>query len=86
MKTWDFDEARQRLDDVVLRALAHEPQLVSCDGGRAVVVLSEDDYDRLVPPRDMIDFLQSSPLAEAIAAGELELPERRADFGRDIEL
>jgi hypothetical protein len=33
---------------------------------------------------DLIDFMRSSPLAEAIAAGEFELPERSREVGRDF--
>jgi len=35
-------------------------------------------------PMNLLEFLQSSPLAEAIAAGEFELPERPRDAGREI--
>lgn len=39
-------------------------------------------------PQDLITFMQSSPLAEAIAAGKLgpEWFERSRECGRDVEL
>lgn len=72
MKTWTLEQAERELSEVVLLALAHHPQLVTLgpSGEDAVVVVSEKDYARLRPPRDLADFLRASPLAEAIAAGE----------------
>ncbi|HEX5723846.1 MAG TPA: type II toxin-antitoxin system Phd/YefM family antitoxin [Longimicrobiaceae bacterium] len=86
MKTWKLEDAKNRFSEVVRLALAHEPQRVTRNGRESVVVVSADDYERLVSPQDLFTFLQSSPLAEAIAAGEFELPERPRDLGRDIDL
>jgi len=85
MKTWKIEDAKDRFGEVVRLALDHEPQRVTRDGHEAVVVLSAEDYEDLVTPQDLIEFMQSSPLAEAIAAGEFELPERPRDTGREIE-
>ena len=85
MKTWKLEDAKNRFSEVVRLALAHEPQRVTRNGREAVVVLSAEDYEQLVAPQDLIEFMQSSPLAEAIAAGEFELPERPRDSGRTIE-
>ncbi len=85
MQTWKLEEARNRFSEVVRRALAHEPQLVTRNGAAAVVVLSVEDYERLIAPRDLVEFLQQSPLAEALAAGELDLGRSR-DLGRDAAL
>lgn len=88
MTTWTLEKAKNRLSEVVRRALAHEPQLVTRGGRDAVVVLAKEDYERLVAPAGLVDFLQTSPAAAAIAAGEL--PEdaflRRRDLPRDIDL
>ena len=85
MKTWKLEDAKNRFSEVVRRALTHKPQLVTRGGEAAVVVLCVDDYRRLVAPRDLVDFLQSSPLAKALADGELDL-ERSADVGREVPL
>jgi hypothetical protein len=47
---------------------------------------SADDAGKQEPePQDLIEFLQSSPLAEAIASGELDpsVFERPRDLGRE---
>jgi antitoxin Phd len=83
--TWKLEDANNHFGEVVRRALAHEPQRVTCNERDAVVVLSEEDYERLAAPRDLVDFLRNSPLAEALAAGDLE-SDRWPDFGRGIVL
>lgn len=85
MRTWKLEDAKNRFSEVVRRALAHEPQRVTRNGRDAVVILNAEDYERLVAPHDLVDFLQASPLAEAFATGELEL-ERPLDLGRSVDL
>lgn len=85
MRTWKLETAKNRFSEVVRRALGHEPQRITRNGRDAVVVVSAEDYERLVAPRNIVDFLRESPLADALAAGELEL-DRSGDTGRDIEL
>jgi prevent-host-death family protein len=88
MTTWTLERAKNQLSEVVRRALAHEPQFVTRGRRDAVVVLAKEDYERLVAPDSMMDFLRNSPAAAAIAAGELpeEVFERRHDFPRDVDL
>lgn len=85
MRRWKLEEAKNGFSEVVRRALAHEPQVVTRYGRDAVVVINAEDYRRLTAPTDLVEFLRSSPLAEALASGELEL-ERAADLGREVEL
>jgi PHD/YefM family antitoxin component YafN of YafNO toxin-antitoxin module len=87
MDTWDLDAAIGQFAELVRRALADRPQRVNCQGGKAVVVLGEEDYARLAPAQHLLDFLQASPLAAAVAAGELDLENvRSADTPRDVDL
>lgn len=83
MKRWKLEDAKNQFSEVVRRALAHEPQHVTRNGKDAVVVLSADEYARLVAPQDLVSFLRDSPLAEAVRNGELQI-ERDRDLGRDI--
>lgn len=85
MNTWKLEDAKNRFSEVVRRALAHEPQRVTRNGRDAVVVVSAQDYERLVAPQDLVGFLQESPLAEALASGELDL-DRPRDMGRDVNV
>lgn len=85
MRRWKLQDARDHFSELVRRALGHEPQLVTRHGEEAAVVLSAEDYRRLVAPGSLVDFLRSSPLAEALDDGELEL-DRPRDLGRDVDL
>lgn len=85
MTTWKLEDAKNRFSEVVRRALAHEPQLVTRHGKDAVVVLSVEDYERLTGSSDLLAFLRESPFADAVASGELTL-ERAEDLGRDVVL
>ncbi len=88
MTTWTLEKARNQLSEVVRRALAHEPQLVTRGRHDAVVVLAKEDYERLVAPSGIVDFLRNSPAAAAVAAGELpeNAFERRRDLPLDVDL
>lgn len=87
MRRWKLEDAKNGFSELVRRALAHEPQLVTRNGRDAVVVMSAEDYRQSVAPDDLATFFRNSPLAEAIANGELELEiERDADQGRDLAL
>lgn len=94
MDAWTLEKAKNGFSEVVRRALAHRPQLVT-RGRRAedaVVVIARSEYERLVAPTNLVDFLRDSPLAEAIAegaAGETRSTDpfaRTRDPGRDVEL
>jgi antitoxin Phd len=83
MTTWKLEDAKNQFSEVVRRALAHEPQLVTRHGREAVVVLRAEDYERLTGSRNLREFLLDSPLSDALASGELDL-DRGQDTGRDI--
>jgi antitoxin Phd len=87
MNTWKLEDAKNRFSEVVRLALADQPQRVTRNGREAVVVISAEEYARLAHPQNLFEFLQSSPLAEAIAAGECDLElDRATDLPRDIDL
>ena len=73
INTWQLQDAKNRLSELIDNAESGEPQMITRRGKRCVVVLNADDYDRLVAPRPrLIDALRSAP------PGFDEL-----DFGRD---
>ncbi|MCP3958643.1 MAG: type II toxin-antitoxin system Phd/YefM family antitoxin [bacterium] len=82
MHAWQLQEAKNRLSEVVDRALDQGPQMITRRGAETAVVLSIEDYRRINRPEtDLVDFLQASPLAGV----ELDL-ERSRDTGREIDL
>lgn len=50
-----------------------------------MVILGAEEYERLVAPDDLVDFLRRSPLADALKEGDLDL-ERAPDTGRDVRI
>lgn len=88
MSTWTLEKAKNQLSEVVRRALRHEPQVVTRGRHAAVVVIAREDYERLVAPVNLVDFVRSSPLAAAEPRGQL-VPgafDRSRDMGRDVDV
>jgi prevent-host-death family protein len=85
VRSWKLEDAKNQFSEVVRRAIAHEPQLVTRNGRVAVVVVSAEDYERLTMPEDLVTFLRGSPLAKALAEGDLDL-DRGRDIGRNVDL
>jgi prevent-host-death family protein len=94
MSPWTLEKAKNGFSEVVRRALAHEPQVVT-RGAReedAVVVIARSDYERLLAPRPLTQYLAASPLARAVAEGLFEYAAtddpfpRDPDAGHDIDL
>ena len=82
MQTWQLQEAKNRLSEVVDKALRQGPQMITRRGVETAVVLSLEEYRRLrKPDTDLVDFFQSSPLVGV----DLDL-ERSRDTGREIDL
>ena len=83
MRKWKLEDAKNRFSELVRRARADEPQLVTRNGRAAVVVLSAEEYERLTASRDLVHFMRESPLADVLAERELDVS-RPADRRRDI--
>jgi antitoxin Phd len=83
---WPVQAARAQFARVIDEALSGRPQRIQRRGKDVAVLLAAEDYERLVAPRDsLVDFFRHSPLAEAMAAGEIDL-ERDRDKIRDLDL
>lgn len=79
-RTWKLQDAKNRFSEVVARALEEGPQTVTRHGREAVVIVSLDDYRKLVGGRKSFkEFLRSAPL------GDMKL-ERDRDPGRPVRL
>ena len=72
MRTWPLQEARTHFRDLVDSALDEGPQRITRHGKHAVVVVSEEEWDRRVRPRRSFgDLLADTPLTAE------DLPPRR---------
>jgi antitoxin Phd len=82
---WQLQSARAHLSDVVAAA-SRAPQRITRNGKPVAVVLSPAEYDRLAKPKgSLLEFFQNSPLATAMAEGEVSF-ERDRDPIRDVDL
>lgn len=62
MRTWQLQEAKQRLSEVVRRALEDGPQVVTRHGREAVVVVSVEQVAKLGGARpDFKEFFREAP-------------------------
>lgn len=83
MREWALQDAKARLSEVVRLAMEHEPQEITLRGEPAVVVISREDYGRLIQPREsMVEFMRRSPL---YGADDIEFP-RDQSLTREVEL
>ncbi|MFC1617099.1 type II toxin-antitoxin system Phd/YefM family antitoxin [Candidatus Margulisiibacteriota bacterium] len=82
MHKWQIQEAKSKLSKVVNEAIAHGPQAITRRGQNTVIVISFEDYSKLIKPREnIVDFFDKSPLKGL----ELDLS-RSQELPRDINL
>ena len=64
MRSWQLQEAKARLSELVKRAASEGPQDITVRGEAVAVVLSRAEYERLRRPKpSLVEFIRSSPLA-----------------------
>ena len=82
MRVWALQDAKNRLSELVDRAIEEGPQTITRRGRETAVVVSVSDYKRLTKPEgSLVSFLRRSPLVGV----ELDL-ERVDDYGRKVDL
>ena len=82
MKLWQLQEAKSRFSELVERTLRDGAQIVTRRGKKVVVMISYEEYRRLIARRaNLAQFLLDSPLAGSELALERDksLP-RSVDF------
>lgn len=81
---WQLQDAKNRLSEVVQKAMREGPQEVTLRGKRAVVVLSAEEYDRLAAPKTgFVDALLAGPAWDDELVDFIN--DRRPWPSRDIE-
>lgn len=82
MTTWQMQEAKARLSELVKLAETDGPQDITLHGRSVAVVLSRSAYQRLSGQRaSLADFMQASPL---VGLEEEVTFERNASLTRDV--
>jgi prevent-host-death family protein len=82
---WQIQTAKARLSEVFRLARTAGPQRITRQGKEGVVMISDEQYERLVTrsrqPKSLVQFFRESPLVGV----KLDL-NRNKDTGRDVEL
>jgi antitoxin Phd len=83
--SWQVQTAKARFSEVFRRARVEGPQRITRQGKDGVVMIAEEQYDRLRgkshQPISLVEFFRKSPLVGV----ELDL-DRDQEPARDIEL
>lgn len=83
MRSWQIQEAKAHLSELVREAESAGPQEITWHGRPVAVVISHVEYERLTGARaSLAAFMQSSPLAEC---ADLEF-ERDKSTTREVAL
>ena len=63
MQTWQLQEAKARLSEVVRLCVQEGPQTLTVRGKEEVVLLSKREYEHLLGSKpNLFDFMRHSPL------------------------
>lgn len=78
---WKLAEAKTRFSELFERARSEGPQRVSRRGREAVVVLAEEEYERLAGGRRRFaEFLASAPGLQEVALERDRSPPREVEL------
>jgi prevent-host-death family protein len=82
---WQLQTAKAKFSEVFRLARTEGPQRITRQGKEGVVMISDEQYDRLMAkshqPKSIVQFFRESPLVGV----DLDLT-RDKDIGRDTEL
>jgi antitoxin Phd len=79
---WQLQEAKNKFSQLVEKAQHEGPQFVTKHGKESVVVLSVEEYKKIVKPKsNLFQFIQTSPLSKTL----IEI-ERDKSLARNIEI
>jgi prevent-host-death family protein len=85
MRKWQMQQAKAKFAEVIRRAAAEGPQVVTYRGSDTAVVLSMEEYQRLNVSRpNFAEFLLSGPKWDDKTIALIN--DRSKDTGRDIDL
>jgi len=83
MRTWQIQEAKAHLSELVRETESAGPQEITWHGRAVAVVLSKTEYERLTGARQsLVEFMRRSPL---YGSDDLDLT-RDASVTREVSL
>ena len=66
MTSWQLQEAKNKLSELIDRALSEGPQVITRRGAKVAVVMAFAGYQKLTSPHQRLgDFLMASPLRKS---------------------
>ena len=72
---WQIQDAKNKLSEVIARALKQGPQLITRHGEKTVVVVSYAEYEKLRKSQGKLsEFFKASPLAGIDLTRDKSLP------------
>jgi prevent-host-death family protein len=75
--TWQIQDAKNKLSEVIARALKQGPQLITRHGEKTVVVVSYAEYEKLRKSQGKLsEFFSASPLAGIDLKHDKSLPRK----------
>ncbi|HMZ08586.1 MAG TPA: type II toxin-antitoxin system Phd/YefM family antitoxin [Anaerolineales bacterium] len=79
--TWQIQDAKNKLSEVITRALKQGPQLITKHGQKTVVVISYAEYERLRKSQGSLsEFFRTSPLTGLDLTRNKSLPRKGIDL------
>ena len=58
MNTWQLQDAKSKFSKLVDAAMHNQPQIVTKHGEQAVVIISVEEYNKMLEPKvDLLTFL-----------------------------
>ena len=73
--TWQLQDAKNRLSEVIDKALNQGPQLITRRGEKAVVIIAYVEYEKMRKSQGKLsEFFRSSPLAEIELERDKSMP------------
>ncbi len=80
---WQIQDAKNKLSEVITRALTQGPQVITRHGEKTVVVVAYTEYEKLRKSQGKLsDFFRQSPLA----GSDLDLSRDKSLPRKGIEL
>ncbi len=74
---WQIQDAKNKLSEVITRALKQGPQLITKHGEKTVVVISYVEYENLRKSQGKLsEFFRTSPLAGVELARDKSMPRK----------
>ena len=75
--TWQIQDAKNKLSEVIARALEQGPQLITKHGEKTVVVISYAEFEQLRKSQGKLsEFFRSSPLAGLDLSRDKSMPRK----------